>query len=246
MPDQTEVIEETLDDLLINNMKVFQASKGYRFSIDAVLLAHFPKLEHINKIIDIGTGSGVIPLLLSPRTRASITGVEIQPAMARRALKSVKLNGLEEQIEIIQADVNQINHFLARGSMDLVISNPPYWKKGEGKLSSNQEEAIARHEINLTLEQLVNQAAFLLPPGGKLALIQRADRLQELLGILTACRFNASRLRTVHSRGNKDAGMILLEAVKEQQPGLKVMPPLYIYQDDSTYTREIEEMYREK
>ena len=171
------VNQDTLDDLLINDLKVFQARQGYRFSIDAVLLAHFPELEAVKNIIDIGTGSGVIPLLLSQRTRANITGIEIQEAMAARAAKSVELNNLEGQINIIRADINRIQNLLPAGCADLVVSNPPYWKKGEGKLSANPEEAVARHEIALTLEQLIRQAAYLLVPRGKLALIQRADRL---------------------------------------------------------------------
>lgn len=240
----TDENQDTLDDLLINDMKVFQARRGYRFSIDAVLLAHFPGLEHTKKIIDIGTGSGVIPLLLSQRTGASITGVEIQTRMAQRALKSIRHNGLDEQIKIIQADINQIETILPGACADLVVSNPPYWKAGEGKINSNQEEAMARHEITLTLEQLIFKSTYLLPSGGKLALIQRADRLQEVLHLLTTYRFAVHRLRTVHSRSRAEARMILLEAVKDSRQGTIIMPPLYIYQEDGTYSREIEEIYR--
>lgn len=235
--------QDTLDDLLINGLKVFQARQGYRFSIDAVLLAHFPELGAVKNIIDIGTGSGVIPLLLSQRTRAVITGIEIQEAMAARAAKSVELNNLEGQIDIIRADINQIKNLLPAGSADLVVSNPPYWKKGEGKLSANPEEAVARHEITLTLEQLIGQAAYLLVPRGKLALIQRADRLPEALQLLADYRFAAHRLRTVHANRRAEARMILLEAVKDSRQGLKIMPPLCIYQEDGSYSREIEEMY---
>lgn len=239
-----EANQDTLDDLLINNMKVFQARQGYRFSIDAVLLAHFPDLDKVKRIIDIGTGSGVIPLLLAQQTGAVITGIEIQEAMVARAKKSVQLNNLQSQISIIQADANQIQNLLPAGWADLVVSNPPYWKKGEGKLSSNPEEAIARHEIKLTLEQLVQQASYLLLPRGKLALIQRADRLQELLVLLTKHRFSLHRLRMVHSNSKTEARMILLEAVKGARPGSKIMPSLYIYQEDGSYTPEIEEMYK--
>lgn len=235
--------QDTLDDLLINDLKVFQARHGYRFSIDAVLLAHFPELGDVKNIIDIGTGSGVIPLLLSQRTRAAITGIEIQEAMAARAAKSVELNSLQGQINIIRADINQIQNLLSAGCANLVVSNPPYWKKGEGKLSANPEEAVARHEIALTLEQLIEQAAYLLVPRGKLALIQRADRLPEALKLLTDYRFAAHRLRTVHANRRTEARMILLEAVKGSRSGLKIMSPLCIYQEDGSYSREIEEMY---
>jgi tRNA1Val (adenine37-N6)-methyltransferase len=236
--------EETLDDLLINDIKVFQACQGYRFAIDAVLLAHFPKLEQVEKIIDVGTGSGVIPLLLSQRTQSCITGVEIQAALAQRARKSVKYNALQDQIDIIQADINHIEDILPKASWDLVISNPPYWKVGEGKLSSNQEEAMARHEISLTLAQLLNRAAYLLKPRGKLALIQRADRLQEIMELMSVNHLTASRIRTIHARRGAQARMILAEAVKGSRPGLKILPPIYIYEEDGTYTREVLAMYQ--
>lgn len=240
---QGQASEDTLDDLLINGLQVFQARQGYRFSVDAVLLAHFPELEHTDKIIDIGTGSGVIPLLLSQRCQAGITGVEIQTDMAARALKSVKHNHLEDRIHIIQADINDIDQILPGACADLIVSNPPYWKAGEGKISSRPEEAIARHELKLTLEQLIRQSAYLLTTGGRLALIQRADRLQEAMSLLSVYQFAARRLRMVHSNHQTEARMILLEAVKGSHPSLKILPSLYLYQEDGSYTPEIEAIY---
>jgi tRNA1Val (adenine37-N6)-methyltransferase len=236
--------QDTLDDLLINNLKVFQAREGYRFSIDAVLLAHFPEVGQVRKIIDIGTGSGVIPLLLSQRTKALITGIEIQADMVTRARQSICFNHLEEQINVIRADINNIDSFLPPGCADLVVSNPPYWKKGEGRISNNPEQAMARHELALTLEQVVDRAAYLLLPKGKLALIERAQRLPEALHLLSKYHLTGHRLRTVHSNRSSDARMVLLEAVKGSRAGLKIMPPLYIYNEDGSYSREIEEIYQ--
>lgn len=235
--------DDTLDDLVINGLKIFQPRRGYRFSLDAVLLAHYPELERVRSIIDLGTGSGVIPLLLSQRCDAAITGVEIQPVMAARALRSVQYNCLEKRIKIIEADVNCIQQYLPPACADLVVSNPPFWKIGEGKLSLNREEAIARHELKLNLAQLINRAAYLLPAGGRMALIHHPGRLQETMELLTANGFKAGRLRTVHPNRKTEARMILLEAVKNSHRGLKILPPLYIYQEDGSYSQEILQIY---
>ena len=246
MADRREVlnIDETLDDLILGDMKLIQAVHGYRFSLDAVLLTHFPELTGVSHIIDLGTGSGVIPLLLAARAPdLHITGIELQPAMVKRAKRSVRLNRLEHRIEIIQADIKEIDRTLVGGSAELVLSNPPFWKTGEGYLSSNTEEAIARHELNLNLEELVDKGAYLLGQGGKLVIIHRAERLEEAMGIFRCHKLSPKRLRLVHSFVDRSATLFLLEGIKNRPGRLNILPPLVIYQKPGEYSDEIKQLY---
>lgn len=235
--------DETLDDLIINDMKIIQPRQGYRFSLDAVLLAHFPDLNKVNYIVDLGTGNGVIPLLLAQRTTARITGVEIQENMVQRACRSIKLNSLEAQIEIINADIKKIDDYLPGGCADLVLSNPPFWRKGEGRVSKNSEEATARHELSLNLGELIERAQYLLRPGGRLVIIQRADRLQEIMQLFTANKLAAKRLRIIHALDYKEAKLVLLEGEKNSRSGLTILPPLIIYREPGQYTEELISIY---
>jgi len=236
--------EETLDDLILGNMHLIQANQGYRFSLDAVLLAHFPEVSALKRAIDLGTGNGVIPLLLALRApQARISGVEIQEGMVSRARRNIALNGLDDRIDIIKADIREISKSLPGGCAELVLSNPPFWKKGEGKISTNLEEAIARHELNLNLEELICQGAFLLRQGGKLAIIQRAERLQEALELFKQNKLRVKRMRMVHSLLDREAKLVLLEGQKNGQGGLTILPPLIIYQSPGEYCDELKQIY---
>jgi tRNA1Val (adenine37-N6)-methyltransferase len=239
--------DETLDDLIMGGLKLIQAVQGYRFSIDAVLLAHFLELTGVERVIDLGTGSGVIPLLLAERSpQVKIIGIELQAGMVERARRSVSLNGLQDRIEIVQADIREIDKSLPGGSAELVLSNPPFWKKGEGCVSCQAERAAARHELHLNLEELVTQGAYLLRPGGKLAIIQRAERLEESLEILRRSQLTLTRLRMVHAFLDRKAGLVLLEAVKSRRGRLTILPPLIIYAQAGQYSPEIQAIYGEK
>jgi tRNA1Val (adenine37-N6)-methyltransferase len=239
--------DETLDDLILGGLKLIQAVQGYRFSIDAVLLAQFLELTGVERVIDLGTGSGVIPLLLAVRSpQVKIIGVELQAGMVERARRSVSLNGLQDRIEIVQADIREIDKSLPGGSAELVLSNPPFWKKGEGCVSCQAERAAARHELHLNLEELVTQGAYLLRPGGKLAIIQRAERLEESLEILRRSQLTLTRLRMVHAFLDRKAGLVLLEAVKSRRGRLTILPPLIIYAQAGQYSPEIQAIYGEK
>ncbi len=250
MSDRQEILsaEETLDDLLLGNMKLIQGVHGYRFSLDAVLLAHFPETKGVRQVFDLGTGSGVIPILLAVRAPdLRISGVEIQPSMVDRARRSVHLNRLADRIEIIQDDIKELEKSLPGGCAELVLSNPPFWRKGEGHISINSEEAIARHELELNLEELVKQGAYLLCQGGKMAIIQRAERLAEAMEIFQRHKLSVKRLRMVHSFVDRNAGLVLLEGQKNR-PGslISILPPLVIYQQPGEYSDEIKQIYREK
>ena len=236
--------DETLDDLIIRGYKLIQPRQGYRFSIDAVLLAHFADLKKVKQVVDLGCGNGVIPLLLSARSDAiSITGVEIQETMVERARRSVEYNRLQEQIKIIPGDLMEIEKYLPAASTDLVISNPPFWSRGEGHLSKNPEVACARHEIALNLKGLIRAAAYLLTPGGSFCLIHRAERLTDIINICTANKLLPVRLRTVHSFWQKEAKLILLEAQKRERGQLQLLPPLIIYNQPGEYTEDINRLY---
>jgi Predicted O-methyltransferase len=236
--------DESLDDLILGGMKIIQPVHGYRFSLDAVLLAHFVELSGVNKIIDLGTGNGIIPILLAVLAPGpSITGVEIQPVMVDRARRSIDLNGLTHRIAIIQGDIRQIDKLLARGSADLVLSNPPFWKQGEGHLSNNAEEANARHELTLNLTELVDRGAYLLRPGGRMTIIQRAERLEEALELFRCHQLYPKRLRLVHSYVDRKASLYLLEGMKNRPGRLEILAPLVIYEKPGKYTEEITQYY---
>lgn len=236
--------EETLDNLILGDMQLIQANNGYRFSLDAVLLAHFPEVSSLKRAIDLGTGNGIIPLLLAVRApQARISGVEIQEGMVQRAKRSVSLNGLDERIDIIKADIREIEKSLPGGCAELVLSNPPFWKKGEGKISTNMEEAIARHELNLNLEELIQKGAFLLRQGGRLAVIQRAERLQEAMELFKQNKLRMKRIRMVHSLIDREAALVLMEGQKNGQGKLSILPPLVVYEKPGEYCEELKRIY---
>lgn len=236
---------ETLDDLIIGQKMIIQPLKGYRFSIDAVLLAHFCNLKEVRNVVDLGTGSGIIPILLTianPQLR--ITGIEMQPLMAERARRSVVLNRLDNQIKVETADIRLIKDYLPGENADLVVCNPPFWRKGEGKISQNEEEAIARHEITVELEDIIAAANYLLKENGCLAIVHRADRMPEALQLFVRHNLAVSRLRTVHSYQDKTAKLVLLEACKKKKSSFSIMPPLIIYDNDGEYCSELNQLYK--
>lgn len=238
--------EETLDDLVLGSLKIIQPRKGYRFSIDAVLLAHFPEMDGVETVVDLGMGNGVMALLLAYRNpQASITGVEIQKQMVQRARRSVLYNHLEQRITITQADINRIPDCWSAGQADLVVANPPFWKKGQGQVSQDPEQAIARHELQVNLSGVVRAARHLLKPGGRFALLQPARRLSEALYEFHQQGLSPQRLRLIHPLANREAGHFLLEAVPLCSSPLRILPPLVIYQSPGIYGEEIRLLYRE-
>lgn len=238
--------EETLDDLILGGLKIIQPIKGYRFSIDAVLLAHFADLHGVKKVVDLGTGNGIIPLLLSHRDPGlDILGIELQAAMADRASRSVQLNNLQHRIDILQADIRKLKEKLPGGSAELVLSNPPFWKRGEGHVNRNHEESIARHELEITLKELVEGAIHLLAPQGALALIHRVERLDEIADVFGQLGLSLSRVRKVLSYADRPARQVLVEARFGLRHETVLMPPLIIYSNINCYGDELRQLYRE-
>lgn len=237
---------ETLDDLRVGGLRIIQKKDGYRFSLDPVLLCAFARIEPGEPVCDLGTGSGIIPLLLARRTTAGpITGVEVQPELADRARRSVELNGLEERVTVLACDLRRIRESLSAESCRVVLANPPYRAAGSGRLSPRGERALARHEMHGDLNDFVRCAAWLLSTGGRFYLVYLAERLAEMLTAMRAAGLEPKRLRCVHSRQGEEARLVLVEGRKGGRPGLTVEAPLYVYANGS-YTTEVLDIYGEE
>lgn len=237
--------DETLDELRLGDLKVIQARTGYRFSLDPILLCAFADLRGAESAVDLGTGSGVIPLILA-RTRQlkRVVGVELQAGLADRARRSVALNGLAGRIEIVEGDVRALPESLGVGSFDLVLSNPPFRQGGTGRIAPEAERAAARHELAGGLADFLKAAALLLRPGGRCCLIYLAERLTDLLLELRRAGLEPKRLRLVQSRQGEGARLVLVEARRGGRPGLVAEAPLLIYAGEG-YSAEVLAMYGE-
>jgi len=233
--------------------KVLQKTQGFRFSIDAVLLAHFitPNPDKPQRLLDLGTGSGVMPLLLAARyDKLQIDGIELQAEIADMAKRSVTYNGMEDHIRIHQHDITQLPKSFEQ-QYDFVISNPPFFQVGSGKQNPNPQIALARHELACTLEQLIVCAFRTLKDRGHFAVIHRAERLTELLSLCQKHRLTPYRLRMIHPTLDQPANLVLMEAIKDGRNGITIMPPLAIYEttasitsDKSTYSPEVLSYYQ--
>jgi len=231
--------DETLDTFFNGKLQVIQKKKGYRFSMDAVLLSQFVKIRKNERVIDLGTGCGILPLLLSQTTKArSFIGVEIQAGLAECAKKNVLLNHLEDRMSILQQDLRELGKTLQPGCFDVVLSNPPYRKSRSGRINPSEEKAIARHEMRGTLEDLISVASYLLPPKGRCYHIFPATRTIDLLVALRSRKLEPKRLQFVHSRIGEEAKFILTESIKASGVELKVAAPL-ILEEISVLSRKV-------
>lgn len=238
--------DETLDDLRAGGLKIIQSRKGYRFSLDPVLLCGFAKVGKGENVVDLGTGGGVIPLLLARRTEAQrLVGVEIQPSMADRARRSVRLNGLEGRVTILEGDLRRIGEILPSGAFDAVVANPPFRRGGTGRHALGEERAAARHELAGGIDDFLRAAARLLKRGGRLYVVFLAERLAELLEGMRRQRLEPKRLRCVHSRPGEEARMVLVEGRLGGKGGLVAEAPLHIYEGDG-YSAEVLALYGEE
>lgn len=226
--------DETLDTFSRESIKVLQKKAGYRFSIDAVLLSQFTKIRKNEKVIDLGTGCGILPLLLCHDTKAhSFVGVEIQKDLAELAKRNVLLNHFEDRVSILQNDFRKLKSIFPPGSFHVVLSNPPYRKYHTGRVNPTLEKAVARHEIEGTLEDLISMASYLLPPKGRCYLIFPALRTVDLLVALRKRRLEPKRLQFVYPRLHEEANFVLTESIKASGVELKVMDPLILRSDPS-------------
>jgi tRNA1Val (adenine37-N6)-methyltransferase len=214
---------------------------GYRFALDAFLLADFVPPTISSPLLDLGTGCGVVALLLARRfPHCTMVGVELQASLATLARRNVVRNDLSQQVRIIRADVRQAPHLFAAGGFGTVVSNPPYRVAGSGRLNPHPEKAIARHELMLTLEQLVRACRHVLTHHGVLVVVYHPSRLAELCARLETASLRPRRLRLVHSTPQVAASFVLLEAVRGGRQALTVLPPLYVYDLHRRYTAEMQ------
>lgn len=232
--------DETIDELRKYGLKVIQPRLGYRFSLDPLLLCDFAAIREAEKGIDLGTGCGVIPLILSrmaPGTR--LVGVESQGAMAELAMKNASLNCLSGQVGILHADVLDVKSHFAPSSFDLVVANPPYRKRGTGRVSPRPGRDNARHESTASLADFLASAKYLVRLGGRICFISHPSRLAEFLDEAGKLKLSPLRLRMVHGNPTAEARMFLLEMVKGRKGDLRVLPPLFVYGDDGEYAQEV-------
>ncbi|MGE5215831.1 MAG: tRNA1(Val) (adenine(37)-N6)-methyltransferase [Chloroflexota bacterium] len=234
---------ETLDALFDGRLTLLQSRSGYRFSLDALLLAYFVTVKRGDQIVDLGTGNGVLALILAfLHPLASLTGVELQSAMADRARRNVELNGLDERIKILHADVRRIADRMNAASFDAAVCNPPYRKPSSGRISANVERQAARHETQGELHDFLRAAAHLLRHKGRMALCYPAVRLSDLITVMRQVRIEPKRLRMVHSFRHAKASLTLVEGIKGGRAGLAVASPLIIYRQNDVYDDEVAAM----
>ena len=238
--------EERLDELGRKGYRIIQNTKTFCFGIDAVLLADFAQIPRRGRVADLGCGNGILPLLLAAREKgAAYTGIEIQPEQAELARRNMALNGLSERCQILTADLKDLSAVLLPDSFDAVVTNPPYMKRNAGRLNPESAKAIARHEICCELPDVLKAASRLLKAGGRLFMVYRCWRMAELFGLLASFGLAAKRMRILYSSAETEGELVLLEARKGSAEGLKVLPPLILYESSGVYGPEIRRIYRE-
>lgn len=236
--------DERIDELQRNGYRIIQNRKKFCFGMDAVLLSGFARAEKGERTLDLGTGTGIIPLLMAAKTRGeSFAALEIQPDMADMAGRSVALNGLEKKITVVTGDIKEASEIFGRASFDVVTCNPPYMDQSHGLRNPDEPRAIARHELLCTFEDVAREAAAVLRPGGRFYLVHRPRRLAELICVLKNHRLEPKRMKLVHPYLESEANMVLLEAVRGGGVQLRVEPPLVVYERPGVYTREIYDIY---
>lgn len=238
---------ERLDDLNRNGYKIIQNPEAFCFGMDAVLLSAFAKVKPGEVCVDLGTGTGVIPILMAARNEAAkhFTGLEIQDVSVDMAGRSVLFNGLADRVNIQKGDIKEASGILGAGKFDVVTSNPPYMNDNHGLKNPSDIKAIARHEVLCTLEDVVREAAKLLKVNGRFYMVHRPHRLVEIFSVLTQYKLEPKRVRLVHPYINKEANMVLIEAIKGAKSMVKMLDPLIIYEEPSKYTEEVFKLYEE-
>lgn len=235
--------QERVDDLLTHDLHIIQSDEVFSFSMDAVLLARFASIPKTGRILDLCTGNGVVPLLLTTRTEANIEGIEIQTRLADMAQRSVRMNGLENRITIREGDLREYAAQSSPGIYDAITVNPPYMPMQKGEIKLNLHQAIARHEIHCSLEELMQASMRLLRNGGKFSMVHKPQRLGEIITLMRQYRLEPKVVRFVHARKHMEANIVLIEGLRDGKPDMRILPPLVVYQDDGQYCPEIMDIY---
>lgn len=234
---------ERLDDLIIGGRKIIQQEDQFCFSLDAILLAHFATLKTGAAAVDLGAGSGVIGLLLSARGARSVTGVEINPQMVDMANRSAAMNGLTGQVASRLGDLRRIKEILPGGQWELVVSNPPYRPVGGGFLNPNDQVAAARHEITATLADVVAAARYLVKYRGRFAMVHLPERLADIIAAMRDAEIEPKRLQMVYPRLGKKPNILLVEGIRGARPGMEILRPLLVYDENGAYSEDIQTLY---
>ena len=238
---------ERIDDLQYKDLKIIQETDGFCFGIDSILLSDFAKnIKKNSKVADLGTGTGIIGLLLCQKTNlAEMTGIEIQEDVANMAERSIKLNNLEEKFRIINSNINEIfsKKLLEKNVFDVVVMNPPYKEVGTGEINENEKKLISRHEIKANLSDFIKTASGLLKDKGELYIVHKPERMPDIIQKLRENKIEPKELRVVYSNKNSEASLILIKAVKGGKKFLKIDRPLYIYNESGQYSDEIKQIY---
>lgn len=239
---------ERIDDLEYKGLKIIQNKNGFCFGVDSVLLSDYAKKIKKNaKVIDIGTGTGIISLLLCKKTNLSkIIGIEIQEDVAEMATRSIKLNNLEDKFEIINTNIKDVLEFLEPHGFDAIVTNPPYKKVDTGVKSIERKQLISRHEVECTLEDIIEKGSKLLKDLGEFYMVHRAERLVDIMCLLRKYKLEPKNIRFVHSKVEEKPSLILVRAVRGAKEFLKIDKPLVIYKENGEYTDEILEIYDKK
>ena len=238
------MVSYTTDTFFNGRIKVKQDRGGYRFSIDAILLAGQAAPRPEDKVVDLGTGCGIISLIMAYRNPGiMVYAVEVQAELARLALTNVRDNRLQDRIIVLDTDMKTIKPDKTAGPVDLVVCNPPYRRTDSGRINPNQQRAIARHELMADLQDVIACSRRILKTTGRLVTIYAAERTADILYQMRAVSLEPKYVRTIHSDARSEAKLVLVEGTKDGNPGLKIAPPLILYQENGDYTDEVQRMF---
>ena len=235
---------EQIVDLERNGYKIIQNRERFCFGMDAVLLTGFAKVGKGERALDLGTGTGIIPILLEAKTEGQdFEALEIQPESAEMARRSVMLNNLQERIKIVDGDIKEASKIFGVASFNVVTTNPPYMTENHGVKNPDEPKAIARHEIKCNLEDVIRESAKLLKPKGRFYMVHRPFRLAEIMNVLTKYHLEPKRMQLVYPYIDREPNMVLIEALKGGNSRITVEPPLIVYKEPGVYTENILKIY---
>ncbi len=236
---------ERIEDLQFAGLRFIQNDQVFRFGTDAVLLASFCDVGRKDTVVDLGTGSGILPVLLYGRTKARLIGIELQQNAAELAKRNIELNGIGDRVSIIHGDLKRARE-LVKEKVTAVVCNPPYEKVGSGGVSKSDAHKIARHEVACNLEDVVKSACSLLQTGGRFDMLHRASRLAEILHLLKLASLEPKVMRFVAAEEGREPGYVLVKSIKDAAPSLRILPSLIVQDEGGIYTREMKEIYHEE
>ncbi len=236
---------ERIDDLEFKDLKIIQNKKGFCFGIDSVLLSDFAKnIKNNSEVLDLGTGTGIIPILLCGKTKLKkVIGIEIQKEVANMAERSSKLNNLEDRFQVLNENILNLNKIYENQSFDVIVTNPPYKKKDSGIINDDERKIISRHEITANLEDFIKVSKDLLKDKGEFYMVHRPERLVDILSVLRKYKIEPKEMKFVYSNKDKPPKLLLIKGIKNAKPYLRVHENLYIYDENGNYTEKILKIY---